>query len=267
MKKFCLLLTLLFICLGCFSQRQRDVVYLKNGSIIHGIITEQTPPDRLVIKTGDGNIFVFTYAEVLKIEREDVANSGPVAAGGKAEAITPPDFSDYGGTVGLGFALGGGGIIGVPIRLNITRMTAIEVGVFAKPLYYYQYGRSYNNYHTTYTSNVFPHVAAGADFFLTDVARKKSVSKHGIMFRGGYTFSQDFVRGTFALGWTREKFAIGKPHASRILELGIGGIYYNGNYSIYDDLLIQTDKYGIMPMIYWKVHWNWYLPQSEPSAR
>jgi hypothetical protein len=35
-----------------------DVVYLKNGSIIHGIIIEQIPNESLKIKSGQ-NIFVY----------------------------------------------------------------------------------------------------------------------------------------------------------------------------------------------------------------
>lgn len=54
-----------------------DVVYLKNGSIIHGTIVEQVPNVSIKIKTADGNLFVFRIEEVEKITKEE-------KAGGKA---------------------------------------------------------------------------------------------------------------------------------------------------------------------------------------
>lgn len=47
-----------------------DVVYLKNGSIIRGIITEQIPNDKLKIATRDGSLFVYKMDEIEKITRE-----------------------------------------------------------------------------------------------------------------------------------------------------------------------------------------------------
>ncbi len=40
------------------AQQMIDVVYLKNGSIIRGVIVEQVPNKSLTIKTADGNVFV-----------------------------------------------------------------------------------------------------------------------------------------------------------------------------------------------------------------
>jgi hypothetical protein len=50
-----------------------DVVYLKNGSIIHGTIIEQVPNESLKIKTKDGSVFVYNMAEVTKMAKEQVA--------------------------------------------------------------------------------------------------------------------------------------------------------------------------------------------------
>ena len=47
-----------------------DVVYLKNGSVIRGIITEQTPNESLKIKTSDGNLFVYQMGDVERISKE-----------------------------------------------------------------------------------------------------------------------------------------------------------------------------------------------------
>jgi hypothetical protein len=52
-----------------------DVVYLKNGSIIHGTIIEQIPNESLKLKTKDGSVFVYKIVEVEKITKEQIANS------------------------------------------------------------------------------------------------------------------------------------------------------------------------------------------------
>ncbi len=48
-----------------------DVVYLKNGSIIKGIIMEQIPNESIKIQTKDGSLFVFKMEEVEKITKEE----------------------------------------------------------------------------------------------------------------------------------------------------------------------------------------------------
>jgi hypothetical protein len=48
----------------------QDVVYLKNGSIIRGVIIEQVPAVSIKIKTKDENIFVFKVEEIEKIVKE-----------------------------------------------------------------------------------------------------------------------------------------------------------------------------------------------------
>jgi hypothetical protein len=47
-----------------------DVLYLKNGSIIRGIITENIIGKKIKMETADGNIFIFSYYEIEKIVKE-----------------------------------------------------------------------------------------------------------------------------------------------------------------------------------------------------
>ena len=54
-----------------------EVVYLKNGSIIHGIIVEQVPNQSIKIQTKDGNLFVFNMDEIQKITKEAPASYTP----------------------------------------------------------------------------------------------------------------------------------------------------------------------------------------------
>ncbi len=57
------------------TSNMEDVVYLKNGSIIHGIIIEQIPNESLKIKTKDGSVFVYKMVEVIKLTKEETANT------------------------------------------------------------------------------------------------------------------------------------------------------------------------------------------------
>lgn len=65
-----------FICFSFFAiislgqNNYEEVVYLKNGSVIHGVIIEQIPNTSIKIKTYDGNIFAFKIDEIEKITKE-----------------------------------------------------------------------------------------------------------------------------------------------------------------------------------------------------
>ncbi len=47
-----------------------DVVYLKNGGVIRGMIIEQTPNVQIKIQTKDGSIFVYKMDEIEKMAKE-----------------------------------------------------------------------------------------------------------------------------------------------------------------------------------------------------
>jgi hypothetical protein len=49
---------------------KRDILYLKNGSIIKGYILEMIPNGTIKIKTSDGSIFIYKMDEVEKTEKE-----------------------------------------------------------------------------------------------------------------------------------------------------------------------------------------------------
>lgn len=76
MKKF-LVLFILLLGFSTYSIAQNyvEVVYLKNGSIIKGIIIEQVPNVSLKIKTADGSLFVYSLSEVEKITKEETVRT------------------------------------------------------------------------------------------------------------------------------------------------------------------------------------------------
>ncbi len=70
MNKNLLLIAVFFMTFPVFAQKQTDVVYLKNGSIIKGNIIDKNN-EILRIETCCGNIFVFHPDEILNIAQED----------------------------------------------------------------------------------------------------------------------------------------------------------------------------------------------------
>ena len=71
MKKYLVLFLFAIITTVAFGQSNyQDVVYLKNGSIIRGVIIEQIPNKSIKIETADRNIFVYQMDEIEKLTKE-----------------------------------------------------------------------------------------------------------------------------------------------------------------------------------------------------
>jgi hypothetical protein len=71
MTKYLLLLLFALIATASLAQGDyQDVVYLKNGSVIRGIIIEQIPNKSIKIETYDSNIFVYKMDEIEKMTKE-----------------------------------------------------------------------------------------------------------------------------------------------------------------------------------------------------
>ncbi len=72
MKKLITLILFTFISTLVFAQNNyQDVVYLKNGSVIRGIMIEQIPNETIKIETADRSIFVYKMDEIEKITKEE----------------------------------------------------------------------------------------------------------------------------------------------------------------------------------------------------
>lgn len=66
-----LLLVAALFCGSVLAQgNMKDVVYLKNGGMVKGVIVEQVPGVSIKIQTGDGNIFVYKIEEIERMTKE-----------------------------------------------------------------------------------------------------------------------------------------------------------------------------------------------------
>ncbi len=72
---------LLFFCFGLGlwlnAQSTVNVVHLKNGSVLKGVIMEQVPNESLKLRLYDGSIFVFRADEIEKITLEEAVQNEP----------------------------------------------------------------------------------------------------------------------------------------------------------------------------------------------
>lgn len=60
--------------IGAKAQSYIEIVYLKNGSVIKGVVIEQIPSQSLKIKTSDGSLFVYSMSEVDRIVKEQITD-------------------------------------------------------------------------------------------------------------------------------------------------------------------------------------------------
>ena len=106
MKK--LFLLFVFCCFaGAASAQYVEAVHLKNGSIIRGVIIEQTPNQNLKIQTGDGNVFVYSFDEIEKITKE-TEPSRPFYRPNANRSFQQSRTSRYQGSVDFGYSIGVG---------------------------------------------------------------------------------------------------------------------------------------------------------------
>jgi len=97
MKKIVILIVL--ICTTIFAGAQqiyKDIVYLKNGSIIHGKIIELIPGKSIKIESRDSNIFVFQMDEIEKLTKEPIQKGSSSGYFGIAQMGYAFGETDYG---------------------------------------------------------------------------------------------------------------------------------------------------------------------------
>mgnify|MGYP001271982747 CR=1 FL=1 len=103
---------ILFICSFAFSQKYEDVVYLKNGSEIHGTIIERAPNRYIKIKSGK-NVFVYQISEIEKMTKEVIADS-------------ESDYFDMHSSIGIGLTTNkSANVVRYTYDLKLSRNTAI----------------------------------------------------------------------------------------------------------------------------------------------
>lgn len=133
---------------GVFAQKQ--VVYLKNGSVIKGEIVEQEYTNQEVkIKTTDGSIFVYKMSEIEKVSVEEKQNPFK-------DAFLPAPC--YKGFLDFGYTIGVGDLGESRVALSMTH------GIQFTPYYFLGAGMGFNYYHKSALWNMPFYVSSRVNF-------------------------------------------------------------------------------------------------------
>jgi hypothetical protein len=245
----------------------QDVVYLKNGSIIKGVISEQIPNVSLKIETSDGSIFVYKSEEIEKIAKVEapLVNNEAVQTTRK---IPDVDVKEYGSHFSMGIAIGGGGIIGIPIRVFLHQNIPFEIAVHLRPILFAKATTNNNGTNSLSSIEIYPNLLITGEFdffFGRKYVPYKRISLSGIFIKGGYSTGTRFDGILGAIGWQYERFKLNQKNNSFSFGLGIGVE------QLTDKTAKQSDKGGwygqmetpqevyIKPMLYWKIAWNLFV--------
>jgi hypothetical protein len=91
MKKLFLIILMIAFAINGFSQgNYRDVVHLKNGSIIKGVIIEQVPNKQIKVETSDGSVFVYEMDDIQKMTKEKISESSSAWENKNSEDFSSP---------------------------------------------------------------------------------------------------------------------------------------------------------------------------------
>lgn len=102
------------------QQAREDVVYLRDGSIIRGIIIRQIENESLTIRTKDGSQFVYPMNDVFQITKEPLTGSSYAAMKNRPFAlglscVLPGLGQFYNEQTGKGAVMLGGSIVGLTL--------------------------------------------------------------------------------------------------------------------------------------------------------
>lgn len=244
MKQIALIFIFALAYTAVFAQDKRDVVYLKNGSIIKGQITEMIPNKHIKIETNGGNLFVYSFAEIEKMEKEEVDN--PSLDKGVSGEADQNLLLDYFTQSSLGLAVGGGGILGVTYRYFLTEQAGIEGGIFYRPGIYEDY---YGDFQFISSAMI----AVGPVYYYKAYKNwKGKIKKNGFSVKVGISPVGEMNEFFGAVNWVLDSYKPEDKNRYFSFEIGAGAIY---RYELPID--VSRDVASTMPLLYWKL--NWYF--------
>lgn len=212
MKKLFLSISITIFMLVPFianAQNYEDVVYLKNGSVIRGVVVEQVPYQTLKIQTKDGNIFAYNFSDIEKITKEMPLTT----------QFNKP--KRYFGLVELGFAPSVNGF--EPLRISATIINGYRI----LPQFAIGVGVGIQGYAIDCKNMTIPFFA----HFRSDFLNKKA--SPFIAFNIGYNFSvlskhEYFYRGLMMEPSLGVSFNVGSKYRMTVgLGFAVDRVYHN----------------------------------------
>jgi hypothetical protein len=165
--------------------------------------------------------------------------------------------SVYGGYFSLGASIGGGALIGIPMRFYPVEQIAFDLTLGVKPMII-----------ETKSSDGISEMnflyAGGLDLYFTKIYKPKKykITMHGLFITVGGSTGNMFDESFYAAGWAYEQFRTEKRSFS--FKLGVGSITLHENnilpsYYYYYPYYYVPKKDIESLMIFWKFSWNFFM--------
>lgn len=125
MRKFVFSLVLgLLTCVVALAQKHSntDVVTLKNGSVIKGLIIEQIPGKSIKLKTFDGSVFTFLTSEIDKFGKEEVIGNRNFPNTSKSQV-----FDKRSGYIGASLGVASAPYVSSGLDGKLERLTGLQL--------------------------------------------------------------------------------------------------------------------------------------------
>lgn len=242
---------LLILCISIFltttnvyTQQRVDVLELENGTIYRGEIVKKGT-EVVSINTVENALVNIQLDQVVKMYKEYYTPDSD---------LDYPEikFSNYGGDISTGFALGGGGVLGFPMRFYFDNISSMELGFYLRPILLSNEDTRGNTTNSLKLGAMFTGGPVAYFSRKYDPLQGK-VKQNGIFFKGGYGISRPINEYLFAIGWSYRSFKENSTDSSFTMELGPGFLSgkFKNDYSGYER------RFGPI-IIFWKLQWNYY---------
>lgn len=236
-KHFFTIILLCAIAVSAFPQKTKDVLYLKNGSMIFGKLVEANN-ENYRIQTSDGSILIYPAAEVEKFTRDKPSYDGRkengftltletgLLAGSQDSRFTAPfSFNLLAGYTGN-------------TRNIVSFGTGVEFFGRSYTPFFIEYKNIINNRKTS--PFIFMRGGAVVPIGNADEGSPSMYNQYPKEYGGGASFTL----GT-GISWAREDFATSLSFAYRYAHISRKQSEYNGyNYTYNDNLNRLEIKFG-----------------------
>jgi len=250
--------------IGIQPQMIPDIIMLFNKAEINAVVVKV---DTIEIKYKkfnypDGPTFSVLRKDVHLIQysngQTQILNSNEDHQASLNKSDIPPEIntSDYGGLISLGASIGGGALLGIPMRFYPGEQVAFDLTLGVRPII--TNGGTSN---ISYDLNFF--YAGDLDLYFTKIYKPKSgkVNMNGIFISGGNSTGHKYEESFYAAGWAYEHYKNEKQ--SFTIKLGLGSITLNENhympyyyYYPYTTYVAKKDVKSLL--IFWKFGWNFF---------
>ncbi len=208
---------------------KRDVVYLKNGSIIKGEIIEQVPNKTMTIQTMDGSVFVYPFNDIKKITKEKILKEAYQTKEKKENS--KKHFSYYSFNIGTSYKESQFGVSLSLVELNIASNNGwggtLKWGSAATSMEVTYYD-GYNNFRNSRVDVGLGYLLAGASY---SSKRGSMIGTYRLMLGGG----KFMAKSEYLEGYSDFNFAAGFGTTTRFfannrwnMTLGTDFIYCEG---------------------------------------